>query len=227
MSTENKAFELHSDDDYNECILDSNNDRRLIICDSPNKSDDIIHCIGSIETQYIPDPNTKQCEKIHGTGTAIHIDPNHNVFVLTAAHNILVQEKQCQNCKTKTINTKCPDIQCANKTKKTGNLIKPTHIYFSRRGHNTNNLGEDIQRNLIDDYMIPKPYNDFPTPKSGYDICIIMFKCHDNDSVHLYKNHCSKISLITDETFGGNKLHLYIYGYPGETREIKTYRVFY
>eukprot|EP01084_Bolivina_argentea_P213856 363110_1 len=145
--SEEKKYDLE-DDDYNECILDPNNDRRIIICDSQNKEDKIIQCIGSIESQYIPDPKTKQINKKHGTGTVIHIDNENNIYILSVAHNILVETKQCDICKTKTLKTYCPNNKChsKHKTRKTGKLIKPTHIYFTRRGYDKNTSGESIQR---------------------------------------------------------------------------------
>eukprot|EP01084_Bolivina_argentea_P278086 474939_1 len=120
--SEEKKQDTHSDDDYNECILSPNNDRRKVICESPNKSDGIIQCIGCIESQYILDSKTKAVEKTHGTGTIIHIDNENNTYVLTAAHNIYVLEKQCPKCKTKTIKTACPG-KCKVKSQKTGKLI--------------------------------------------------------------------------------------------------------
>eukprot|EP01084_Bolivina_argentea_P130997 231247_1 len=218
------------DDTYNECIIDPNNDRRTIVCDSQNKNDGIIYCIGSIESQYIPDEKAKQVETVHGTGTAIHIDNQNNVYVLSAAHNIFGVEKQCENCKRKTLKSSCPNKKCKskNKIKRTGKLIKPSHIYFDRREHIIREkMGESVRRYEIEDCKVPHEYSKFPSAKSGYDICIIMFECNDKNSIDLYKNNCSKIHLINDESLGGNKCPLYMYGYPGEMREIKNKSVYY
>eukprot|EP01084_Bolivina_argentea_P262390 443694_1 len=163
--SEEKQYSLDKeDDDYNECLLDPNNDRRIIICDSHNKADGIIQCIGSIESQYVPDGKVQQTEKTHGTGTVIHIDNQNNIYVLTAAHNILIMEKECEECKTKTLKTYCPNKKCHSpyKTKKTSNLIKPTHIYFSRRGHDINTLGQTISRYQVEEYKLPNEYYKFP-----------------------------------------------------------------
>eukprot|EP01084_Bolivina_argentea_P067390 122712_1 len=225
-------FDTDSDDDYNECILNPNNDRRKVISDSQNKSDGIIQCIGCIESQYIPDSKAKLTEKTHGTGTVIHMDDENNTYVLTAAHNIYIVEKQCPKCKTKTIKRACPGRYCTSATKKTGNLIKPTHIYFSRRGHGIKHtLGKSVQEYQIENYNVHEKYNSFPSlkpsAKSGYDIAIIMFKCNDKESITVYNQHCPQISLINDETLGGNKCVLHIFGYPFEKRKVKDYSEYY
>eukprot|EP01084_Bolivina_argentea_P253963 426820_1 len=228
---EEKKYNYLDDDDDDEHILDPNNDRRTVISDSQNKYDGIIRCIGSIESQCIPDSTINQPEKTHGTGTVIHIDDHNNVYILTAAHNILHIERRCQICNIKTIKIICN--KCNGKTSKTGGLIKPTHVYFSRRGDGINKkykLGETIQRYCIADYKFPNEYEAFPTGRSGYDICIAIFKCpaDDKHTINLYNKHCSNISLITDETFGGNKCPLYLYGYPYEKRQIKEdYKTYY
>eukprot|EP01084_Bolivina_argentea_P005341 10086_1 len=133
MAEEKKYALKPYEDDYNECVLDPNNDRRKVISDSENASDSIIQCIGSIETQYIPDSKRKDTEKTHGTGTVIHIDNQNNIYVLTAAHNICISERECNSCKTKTIKKRCP--KCSSSSAKTSHLTKPTHIYFTRRGN--------------------------------------------------------------------------------------------
>eukprot|EP01084_Bolivina_argentea_P154131 268706_1 len=232
MSEEKKyAFEQEIDN-YNEVLIDPNNDRRMIICDSQNKRDTIIECIGSIESQYIPDAKLKQTEKMHGTGTVIHINEQNNVYVLSAAHNILAIEKQCEQCQTKTLTSKCPNMNCGNinKTIKTDNLIKPTHIYFDRRAHNNctkYTLGESIDRYQIEKYECHSKYYTFPSPKSGYDMCILIFTMKDQSVIDLYSQICSNISLINDETFGNHKCVMHIFGYPGEKRKKKNYRVYY
>eukprot|EP01084_Bolivina_argentea_P087854 158635_1 len=219
-----------SNDTYNECIIDPNNDRRMIICDSPNKHDGIIRCIGSIECQY---KLGETRELVHGTGTAIHVDKQNNVYVVTAAHNILAVEKQCNLCKTKTIKTTCINPKCNHyqkiKTKETGNLIEPTHVYFDRRENVIEDkLGKINQRYTIDGIKeFPKEYRNFPSAQSGYDICVLSFECRDQHGIDLYRSHCSKIRLIYDESFGGDKYQLYIYGYPGSTREKKNKSVYY
>eukprot|EP01084_Bolivina_argentea_P310237 536802_1 len=227
MAEEKKyGLEEDADDDYNECVLDPNNDRRTIICDSENASDAIIQCIGSIETQYIPDSKLKQAEKIHGTGTVIHMDDKNNIYVLTAAHNIYYSEKQCKKCKTKTIKTKCP--KCLSKATKTGALIKPTHIYFSRRGNGAKHqLGKIVKKFQVHKYEVHKQYNKFPTPRGGFDIAVMVIKCNDKASINLYKEHCKKITLVNDITFGANKSVLHIFGYPGDKRMEKNYSVYY
>eukprot|EP01084_Bolivina_argentea_P109655 195996_1 len=227
--TEMKEIEkvTNDDDEYNECLLVPNNDRRIIICDSPNKSDAIIQCIGSIETQYIPDTKFNETEKTHGTGTVVHIDEQNNIYILTAAHNIIVSEKKCEKCGTKTIKSRCPIKKCAHKTKKTGNSIKPTHMYFDRRGIVKKRLGESMQRYEIETYKYRQEYDAFCTASSGYDIGILICKCKDKNGINIYKQHCSSINLINDESLGGDKYILHIYGYPGEKREEKNFRVYY
>eukprot|EP01084_Bolivina_argentea_P310238 536803_1 len=217
------------DDDYNECILDPNNDRRIVIRDSQNKHDGIIRCIGSIESQYIPDPKIKEVNKLHGTGTVIHIDEENNIYILTVAHNILVQVKQCETCETKTLKTNCVNSKCnsKDKTRKTEELIKPTHIYFTRRGHDKNTLGETIQRYEVKNYKLPHQYRKFPTARSGHDISILICKCHDQNGINLYKQIVPNIRLINDEQFGGNNCIMHIYGFPGEKRKEKDYSIYY
>eukprot|EP01084_Bolivina_argentea_P103563 185486_1 len=231
MSEERKfGFDEDSDDDYHECILNPTNDRRIIICDSQNKSDGIIQCIVSIESDYIPDEKLKQTEKMHGTGTVIHMDDENNMYILTAAHNVVVAAKECQKCKTKTLKTYCVKSDCdsKNKTKKNGNLIKPTHIHISRRSYGVkHSLGQTVQRYQVHDYKYPEIYSKYPTPRGGYDMSILIAKCHDSDGITLYKTHSAKISLINDEQFGGKSNVLYIYGYPGEKRKEKDFRVYY
>eukprot|EP01084_Bolivina_argentea_P014778 27636_1 len=221
--------ESASDDEYNECILTPGNDRRKIICDSKNKSDGIIACVGSIESQYIPDTKLKQVELSHGTGTVIHIDKYNQIYVLTVAHNVRGVERECTQCKTKTLKTKCPNGACnsASKTKKTGTLIKPKDIYFSRRSNDTKTLGQAIETYQVESYELPDKYTKFASPKGGYDISIIVFTCHDKHGINLYGKLCENINLIRDTLFGGNKCVLYIYGYPGSMREKKNKRIYY
>eukprot|EP01084_Bolivina_argentea_P272700 464373_1 len=219
--------DLDSDDEYNECIINPGDDRRIIICDSQNKYDGIIQCIGSIDSQYIPDKITRQKEFAHGSGTVIHIDKQHNIYVLSAAHNIRGVEKQCNKCNTKTLKAKCPVCAARWKTKQTGNLIKPKDIYFARRGNTKQDLGETIIRYQVDDYSLPDKYMTFSRPRGGYDMCIIVFKCTDETGIKLYKKYCSNIQLIGDATFGGDKCVSYIYGYPGETRRKENGRIYY
>eukprot|EP01084_Bolivina_argentea_P272915 464795_1 len=145
-----------SDEEHNECIINPGDDRRIIICDSQNKHDGIIQCMGTIDSQYIPDSVKKQKEFCHGTGTVIHIDENNNIYVLSAAHNIRGNERECNNCTTKTLKRKCPS--CGYNTNITGKLIKPKDVYFARRGITKQNLGETIARYQVDDYDLPKKY---------------------------------------------------------------------
>eukprot|EP01084_Bolivina_argentea_P087857 158640_1 len=220
-----------SDDEYQECIINPGNDRRMIICDTQNKYDGIIQCIGTLETHYIPDPNMKQTEIVHGTGTVIHIDKNNLIYVLSAAHNICASERKCKKCNTKTLKIKCPNkliCKSGRNTIKTGNLIEPKDIYFLRRGNGIKHkLGQCIERYQVEHYKIPQIYYKLWKPRDGYDMCIIVFKCHDKYGINLYKENCSKISLATDKNFGGNECVLYIYGYPGEKREEKDHRIYY
>eukprot|EP01084_Bolivina_argentea_P278085 474937_1 len=188
-STSNDA-----DDEYNECLLNPDGDRRVIICDSPNKCDGIIQCIGSIESQYIPDVKLNDTEKSHGTGTVVHIDEQDNIYILTAAHNVFAPEKQCKTCDTKTLKRTCPMTKCTGKTTKTGQLVKPTHIYFDRRGIVKDTLGESLQRYEIETYKHRSEYETFSTARSGYDICILICKCKDKDGINIYKQHCANIS---------------------------------
>eukprot|EP01084_Bolivina_argentea_P039651 73267_1 len=161
-----------SDDECTECIITPGNDRRVIICDSQNRNDGIIQCIGSIESQYIPDTKTQKSESIHGTGTVIHIDPQNRIYILTAAHNVRGVEKQCKTCNTKTLKQKCPNCNSTNKTKATSKLIKPKDIYFTRRGISKHNLGESIARYAVTNYILPDEYTKFSKPRDGFDLCI-------------------------------------------------------
>eukprot|EP01084_Bolivina_argentea_P094003 169015_1 len=224
------------EDDYQECIINPKNDRRVIICDSQNKDNDIIKCIGSLEVHFIPDSTIMQDESIHGTGTVIYIDSKNIIYVLTAAHNVRAVERKCAACDTKTLRRKCKNKKCDSnpRTEKTGNVIEPQDIFFNRRGNGTGNgdkLGQSIERYQAEKYKIPDKYPDkwnaFATPKGGFDICIISFKCHDRNGIQLYKNVCSKIKLmVNDETFGDHS-SVYIYGYPGHRREVKNHRTYY
>eukprot|EP01084_Bolivina_argentea_P087859 158643_1 len=223
---------LESDDEYNEGILTDGNDRRKIICDSPNKSDRIITCIGSIESQFIPDEKLKKPESSHGTGTVIHIDTEQQIYVLTVAHNVRGVERKCirPNCNSKTLKRSCPNDSCNSKhTVKTGNIIKPQDIFFSRRGNGilTHPLGQIIETYKAEDYKIPDEYLNFATGTGGYDIALIVLKCHDKEGVNIYKQNCCNIQLKQDSNLGGNQCVLHIYGYPGQTREEKNKRIYY
>eukprot|EP01084_Bolivina_argentea_P162490 282772_1 len=216
-----------SDDDYYECIINPGNDRRIIVCDTQNKNDDIIKCMVTVESHYIPDTSV---EIGHGTGTVIHINDENVIFVLTAAHNVCGMERECKSCAIKTLKHACPNTHCnsQHETTKTGKLIKPKDIYFARRGNGINHkLGQSIERYQVDHYEIPDKYYTFSRPHDGYDICIITCKCHDVNGINLYKQNCSKITLIQDIKFGGNESVLYIYGYPGSKREEKDHRIYY
>eukprot|EP00483_Globobulimina_turgida_P005277 UN05287 len=50
---------------------------------------------------------------------------------------------------------------------------------------------------------------------------LLFFNVKITMALNLYKTECSKIQLINDEQFGGNKCQLYIYGYPGDKRSHK------
>eukprot|EP01084_Bolivina_argentea_P216307 367519_1 len=214
-----------SDDDNNEVIINPGNDRRVIVCDSQNKTDAIIQCIGTIDSQYIPDKTTKQKELCHGTGTVIHIDKENNIYVLSAAHNIRGTEKECKQCHVKTIKRNC--YICSSKTQKTGQLIKPKDIYFVRRGITKQDLGETAARYQVENYQLPAKYTKFPKGNDGYDICIIIFKCVDKNEINLYKKCCSNLELISDHSFGGDNCVSFIYGYPGNTRKKENGRIYY
>eukprot|EP01084_Bolivina_argentea_P276903 472584_1 len=220
-------FDMDSDEDYYECIINPQNDRRKIITDSQNKRDTIIQCMGTLEVQYIPD----QKESTHGTGTVIHIDDQNRIYVLTAAHNVRGVERKCQQCNRKTLRRNCKQVGCNSvvTTVKTGNLVKPQDIYFSRRGNGFSTkyeVGECITTYQVEKggYKIPDKYSIFASPKGGYDICIIKFECHDTN---VYKHVCPNIRLINDDTFGNNECSLYIYGYPYSGREEKNKRIYY
>eukprot|EP01084_Bolivina_argentea_P094001 169013_1 len=221
-----KKVDEDSHNDYQEVIINPGNDRRIIVCDTQNKSDGIIECIGCLEVHYIPDPTINAPELAHGTGTVIHIDNHHCIFVLTAAHNIYANEKECINCKAKTLKKKCSHCKSGN-TIKTGKLIKPTDIYFVRRSNDKHTLGESIERYQAENYEVPDKYLTYSLPRDGHDIAFIMFKCHDKDGINLYTEQCKKICLISDTMFGGSSCVSYIYGYPGEFRETKNKRIYY
>eukprot|EP01084_Bolivina_argentea_P267000 453076_1 len=159
LNIEEKKEELDdSQEELYECIINPNGtDRRRGIRESPNKNDGIIQCIGSLETQYIPDPKIKEVEKSHGSATVIHIDKNNYIYVLTAAHNIYGTEKECKNCQCKTLKKGCPIDNCNGATQKTKKLIKPTDIYFTRRGDGKKfKLGQSIETYQVESYESPK-----------------------------------------------------------------------
>eukprot|EP01084_Bolivina_argentea_P153823 268191_1 len=212
------------DDDYNECVLEKGNDRRRSIRDSPNKLDTIIECVVSIKSEYTPDKKLQQHEFSHGTGTIIHANEQ-NIYILTAAHNIIAVQKECK-CGTKTLKENCVNKNCMSSnptTYKTQNKIKAEKILFSLRDQS----GVCIETHQIDDFKFPDEYYEFPTASGGYDIAILIFKCKKKEMVDSYREKCSKFSFINDEYFGGGKSLMHIYGYPYEKMEKRNDGTYY
>eukprot|EP01084_Bolivina_argentea_P137030 241332_1 len=204
-----ETYDNDSEEDTKECIIDPGNDRRKIICDSFNRNDGIIQCIGTLETTYIPDPKLKKTEKMCGTGTVIHCDDTNKIYILTTAHNVRGIERECVNCQTKTLAKQCSNKKCDGSTTITTKLIKPKDIWFTRRGIKSDaNLGQCIEQYEAIHYKIPELYETFSKPYNGYDICLVICQCSDKDNINIYKQNCRNICLVNDTSFGGKQCRL-------------------
>eukprot|EP01084_Bolivina_argentea_P028792 53481_1 len=225
--------EKYNTDDYiAETLINYQVDRRKAIWNSPNKDDEIIKCICSLETEYTED--MKHTEQSIGTGTVIHIDEQNMCYILTAAHNFYQTLRKCSICQKTTIKAICGFCPHAQKTEesKPFKLIKAEQIFFTRRCIVQETIDPKtkikcsfgdpitvIQVHPDDCYCRELLYRLYKLPTQGYDIAIMKFKCPDED-VHMYSSICSKIQLKCDPgfCFAGNKLQLFIYGYPDDKK---------
>eukprot|EP01084_Bolivina_argentea_P276615 472017_1 len=230
--TEEKSMAHDVDDSDDEChreaFIDPSNTQRLQpIWNSDNTKADIIKCIGSLRIEYSDSKLSKKVEFCHGTGTVFNIDENNCCQILTAAHNGYQLLRQCSRCNKTTIIRNCDKCQTTCKKVIPLDLIKATTVTFSRRcivkkqtDPNTGEewqFGDPISSYHVNNYMIYKSlYEQYATAKSGYDICIMTFKCDDINDAAMYKKICKNIELVCDPTFGlPRKVRLHIFGYPG------------
>eukprot|EP01084_Bolivina_argentea_P310233 536792_1 len=221
------------DDVMQECLIDPDKDRRQPIHSSPNKDDGIIQCIGSLRITFNNNIDNPPEKKL-GSGTVIYIDDKNFCYVLTAAHNYLGTLRQCRTCNKKTIETRCLSMGCNRRiTRKITptQLIEADSIYFQRRcikrdvklNNESFKFGHVMQSyHIVKCKLRKKLYNKYSQAYSGYDLCIMVFKCKDKDEIDLYRSNCNKMQLVCDPFLGKKKLNsigknqLNIYGYPGE-----------
>eukprot|EP01084_Bolivina_argentea_P057162 104496_1 len=245
---QNNEYESKQDDneDKQECLIDSNNDRRQPIYSSPNKDDAIIKCIGSLRIEYITGISYPP-EKLIGTGTVIDIDTDNYCYVLTVAHNAQQILRECKQCTAKTLKMRCPAGHCNGNTKKIipTTFIEADTIQFERRcikqeikvKNETFRFGQIMKSYHINYYKIrDNLYKHFSNIDGGYDVCIMKFECKDSDEIEFYKLCCNEVQLVCDPFLGVSKSYLKalkhngiafdkqhfnksilnIYGYPGD-----------
>eukprot|EP01084_Bolivina_argentea_P276619 472025_1 len=238
---EKSQYDADDNDCIEETLIHSATDRRKAIWESPNKDDNIIKCIGSLEMEYTK--NLYQPEKSIGTGTVIHIDRNDICYILTAAHNFYQALRKCLNCNKQTIKSRCSHCNCRQKTQeiKPLQLTKADTIIFKRRcivkekidpvTGNKYTFGDPISQpipiNPNNCYCREIFYRLYKHPKAGYDIGIMTFKCPAED-VDLYSSVCSKIKLDSDSDFcaPNNNVQLFIYGYPADHKFNNQYQMY-
>eukprot|EP01084_Bolivina_argentea_P157688 274767_1 len=217
-----------SDDDcFQEAFINPSNKERLQpIWNSDNATMDIIKCIGSLRIEFDVKDKLTQREFLHGTGTVIHIDENNRCHILTAAHNGYQLLRECPECGKKTISFNCKKCDRKCQRVKPLELIQATSITFYRRCIVQKRIdpstgvekvfGDPISSYYVNNYFIHHSlYQQYATPKSGYDICIMTCQCTDVKDAAMYKEICSKIKLVCDPTFGSQRNRLSIFGYPG------------
>eukprot|EP01084_Bolivina_argentea_P112608 200828_1 len=100
-NTEEKKYPHDNDDELNcgqESIVHTDGDHRDPITESPHNNEDIIKCIGQLESdfQYIKH-EYEQKGSMYGTATVFKT-LNNKCLVLSAAHNIRKQVKKCKQC---------------------------------------------------------------------------------------------------------------------------------
>eukprot|EP01084_Bolivina_argentea_P171124 296481_1 len=180
----------HFDDNcVGETLIHHNTDRRKAIWDTINKSCKLIKCIGSLQMEY--DEQIEGTEESIGTGTVIKIDEQNRCYILTVAHNFYQKLRQCVKCQRKTLRPKCAISTCNQQTKQVTplTLIRPAKIEFKRRCIKPDKFGYPIhiyEVNPDNCYCRDEFYRLFPVPKSGYDICIMVFQCDEKEDIEMY-----------------------------------------
>eukprot|EP01084_Bolivina_argentea_P282555 483682_1 len=231
---EKQHYDSDKDDCTHEAFIDpQNKTRRKAIYNTSNANDDIIKCIGSLRILY-DDKNvlTDPPEASIGTGTIYKIDEQNRCYILTVAHNAWQILRECRICNKRTLESDCSKCNQRTFKLKPVTLVKPTSIEFIRRcilqertDVNTGaryTFGDPESVYEIDKYYLPEIlYKLWRSPISGYDICIMIFQCKNNE-IAMYKNICPRIQLKCDKTLGGNKNRLFLYGYPNDKYKIKN-----
>eukprot|EP01084_Bolivina_argentea_P041664 76903_1 len=213
--------EQKNNDEYDEFedvaeILVTGGDKRDPIYDTREKQSAIISCIGQIKTYY---PNVGGGYTI-GTGTLVHVIGD-RCFVLTCAHNIRTNVYQCQTstCNRKMLSNNSRCDRCGGKQfKREKRLHKADRVVFVRRSIDQASFGkheDDYECEMDHIYINDYAYENWPHPKSGQDIAILLID--DKKAAQYYKNKCQNIVLVNKpELFDNAKIQMHLFGYPGD-----------
>eukprot|EP01084_Bolivina_argentea_P247253 413694_1 len=119
---------------FQEAIVHDDGDKRHKITESAQNDEYIIRCIGQLQADYkYIQHKYEQIGSSYGTGTVFQTK-NAKCFVITAAHNIRKQIKECQNC-TNYMENKQEIIKCIHcgHHALVSKMISATSIQFKRR----------------------------------------------------------------------------------------------
>eukprot|EP01084_Bolivina_argentea_P267674 454448_1 len=136
-NTEEKTIPVGDDDELNcfqEAIVHADGDKRIPIFESEYKQEDIIKCIGQLQSDFKYIENEyEQKGSTWGTATVFTVN-NNKCYLLSVAHNITKQIKKCEQCMKYMDNlqdiTKC--IHCKHNELEI-EMISATTIRFRRR----------------------------------------------------------------------------------------------
>eukprot|EP01084_Bolivina_argentea_P065154 118774_1 len=129
--------EMKIDDDELNCVQESivhNDDHRIAITESEYKQEDIIKCIGQLQSDFKYIQNEyEQKGSTWGTATVFKI-LNNKCYALSAAHNIAKQVKKCKQCMKYMDNSQniIECIHCKHNQLEI-EMIEATTIRFRRR----------------------------------------------------------------------------------------------
>eukprot|EP01084_Bolivina_argentea_P103640 185612_1 len=181
----------NDEDDYdNQEVIVNDRDLRIKVLKSVDRKENIMECIGHLETDYIYDSNGGYRKSTAGTGTVFYVNDKGETFVITCAHNIRTLVWKCETCNIymdkKSIHGKC-DINDLKQI-----IIKANEIRFIKRcnanrkeiqvdkkekeifeyGEVENAFECDVDNIFINDKM----YSLYPSGSSGYDLCVLKFQ---------------------------------------------------
>eukprot|EP01084_Bolivina_argentea_P242333 406567_1 len=233
--------DVDDEDCFQESIVHVDGDKRKPIIESVYNKEDIIKCIGQLETDYkYIERGYEQKGKTYGTATVFCTRKN-TCFALSAAHNIKKIIKECEQCNNYMDNSqniiKC--IHC-NHNKLQTKVISATSIEFRRREIKKHisiydeeeketihyEFGDNRKGYVCDCEYLDSNYLIYPFTTAGYDYCILSFI---NDDNYNYKKYCKNIAIKNEMSAVKHQTipPFNIYGYPMTTMETdKHYKMY-
>eukprot|EP01084_Bolivina_argentea_P191580 329085_1 len=228
-----KPNETKQNEDSDFCDKDAivnDCDGRRRLTESEDKHENIMECIGYLDVSF-----EYNGDKLHlfGTGTVFHTKSNGDNLVLTCSHNVRQLIHKCSKCNQNVWHIKQDQHKCNISNFNSSQMVKANVIKFKRRSilnkylKNTQDnkteiveFGDteqvytcDINNIFIDEHN----YSQFPTPSSGYDICVIQF----TDKTKYYQKYVASIRLRSGQTTIERLKEFNIWGFPGDKLNYK------